>query len=322
MTVPERAKARWVLIVLVAAVLEAAAPAHAANQTVTATSANQFTPQAVTISQGEMVTWNNTGGSHNVHFDDNSYDMPANATPPPWTVMRTFPATGVFRYYCELHGGPGGAGMSGTVTVTGVPYPRPASATPLRVPLVPEFAQCTSPNSSHVGPIASPACNPPQLQSTQLTTTTTGSASGFVRLRSITGNPMTPADEADVNITTNATQIRRRSDNTAYTGRAILNVALRLTDMGSGTSGLNSATVQDNQLALPADCTSGTCTMNTSADTLVPGLIKEERRMVMDALSVTVKDAGPDGNIGSATCGPNCGTGDEQVFLREGVFTP
>ena len=310
------------LIVLIGAVLEAAAPAHAANQTVTANSLNQFTPQNATVSVGEMVTWNNTGGVHNVHFDDNSYDMPASSTPAPWTVMRTFPATGVFRYYCELHGGPGGAGMSGTVTVTGVPYPRPGSGTPVRVPLVAEYAQCTSPNSTHVGPIASPACNPPQLQSTQLTTTTTGSASGFVRLRTITGNPATTADEADVNITMNATQIRRRSDNLGYTGRAILNVALRLTDMGSGTSGLDAGTMQDKQLALPADCTSGTCTMNTSADTLVPGLIKEERRMVMDALSVSVKDAGPDGNIGTANCGPNCGTGDEQVFLREGVFTP
>jgi hypothetical protein len=236
--------------------------------------------------------------------------------------MRTFASTGVFRYYCELHGGPGGAGMSGTVTVTGVPYPRPATATPLRVPLAPEYRECTSPNSNHVGPLALSACDPPQLQSGELTTTTTGSASGYVQLKAVVGNLSTPADEADITINSRATQIRKRSDQTAYTGRAILDAVIRLTDMGNGASGLDSATVQDKELALPANCTTGTCTMNTSVDALVPGLVKEGKQMIFRTLSLGYKDAGPDGNIGVAACGPNCGTGDEKVFLREAVFEP
>src|SRR5437868_11577241 len=33
------------------------------------------------------------------------------------TVQNTFTETGTFHYYCDVHGGPGGLGMSGTVVV-------------------------------------------------------------------------------------------------------------------------------------------------------------------------------------------------------------
>ena len=35
-----------------------------------------------------------------------------------------------------------------------------------------------------------------------------------------------------------------------------------------------------------------------------------------------MEDAGADGDVIVAGCPPTCGTGDETVFLREGVFTP
>src|SRR3954454_2802170 len=105
------------------AVLAPAAPALAANQTVNATSSSTFTPKDVTVNQGESVTWNNTGGLHNVHFDDNSYIMPASPSTAAWSVSRAFNTPGTFRYYCQVHGGPNGTGMSGTVTVNGPGYP-------------------------------------------------------------------------------------------------------------------------------------------------------------------------------------------------------
>ena len=114
--------------ILVALVVPAA-PALAANQTVTATGGNQFTAEHVGVNVGEMVTWNNGGGLHNVHFDDNSFDMPASPSGAAWSVQRTFNTPGTYRYYCEAHGGPNGVGMSGTVAVnTG--YLRPQSASP------------------------------------------------------------------------------------------------------------------------------------------------------------------------------------------------
>lgn len=105
-------------------------PAFAASQTVRATAFSTFVNQDVTIAPGETVTWSNEGGSHNVHFDDNSFVMPMSPSSSLWSVSRTFgPVEGTHRYYCDLHGGPNGAGMSGTVVVSasgGGPSPSPA----------------------------------------------------------------------------------------------------------------------------------------------------------------------------------------------------
>jgi plastocyanin len=78
---------------------------------------NVFTPATVTVNRGGTVTWNNAGGLHNVHFDDDSFIQPATPSSSAWTASRTFNTAGSFRYYCEVHGGPGGVGMSGTVVV-------------------------------------------------------------------------------------------------------------------------------------------------------------------------------------------------------------
>ena len=98
----------------------ACAPAFAANQSVTATPMDTFAPASVTINQGEMVTWTNAGGTHNVLFDDGMFDVPAEPSDPPaWpTVQRTFPQPGTFRYVCEAHVF---TGMTGTVVVNAVP---------------------------------------------------------------------------------------------------------------------------------------------------------------------------------------------------------
>src|SRR5688500_2828267 len=98
------------------ALVAGAAPALAADAAVTA-SGTSFSPGEVTVAPGEKVTWTNPQqGLHNVHFEDGQFDVPADPTgswPP--DVSRTFPTPGTYAYYCEFHGGPGGAGMSGEV---------------------------------------------------------------------------------------------------------------------------------------------------------------------------------------------------------------
>jgi plastocyanin len=104
-----------------------ASPAFGANQTVTA-SDFQFAPNAVTVAQGESVTWTNAGGFHNVRFDDGSFTQPMPPNTSMWTVSRTFTQTGTFGYYCEVHQA---NGMTGTVTVAapgGAPPPPPPAA--------------------------------------------------------------------------------------------------------------------------------------------------------------------------------------------------
>jgi plastocyanin len=93
-----------------------AVPASAADQSVTA-SGTSFSPDSVTIDLGDTVTWNNGGGTHNVSFDDGSFDEPPSPDFSSWTVQRTFDTPGTFRYHCELHGAPNGGGMSGVVMV-------------------------------------------------------------------------------------------------------------------------------------------------------------------------------------------------------------
>jgi plastocyanin len=97
------------------------APAFGAVQTVTATSGtmNVFSPNLVTITQGDTVAWNNDGGNfHNVHFEDDSFVMPMTPMDTMWSVSRTFTQPGTFKYYCEVHKD---QGMSGTVVVNAPP---------------------------------------------------------------------------------------------------------------------------------------------------------------------------------------------------------
>jgi plastocyanin len=102
---------RWSLPLALAVLL--AVPASAADQTVTATPGNTFSPEDVTIDMGDTVTWSNGGGVHNVAFNDGSYTEPPQPTASQWTVERTFDTPGVFRYQCAFHG----ASMSGVVRV-------------------------------------------------------------------------------------------------------------------------------------------------------------------------------------------------------------
>jgi plastocyanin len=141
-------RARWVVTATCVVLALSAVSAPAANQTVTLDTSNQFSPAAVTVTQGETVTWNNNGGFHNVHFDDDSFmPPPQNA---PWTVSRTFNTPGSFRYYCDVHGGPGGMGMSGTVIVEAAGGTPPPPGKP--GPTISPSADTSAPNLKLAGP--------------------------------------------------------------------------------------------------------------------------------------------------------------------------
>jgi plastocyanin len=132
-----------------------ASSAGAADVVVRALPSNQFDDDAVTIAQGERVTWTNAGGNHNVVFDDGRFTYPQMASTAAWTSPPlTFNEVGTFLYYCDVHGGPGGVGMAGRVTVNpppgtppGEPGPPPPSPPP--------------PGSPPGGPPGSPPGSPP-----------------------------------------------------------------------------------------------------------------------------------------------------------------
>jgi hypothetical protein len=216
------------------------------------------------------------------------------------------------------------------VASTSPPFARPASATPFRVPLVPAYSLCSSPNSTHVAPLSTPACTPPAEQSSQLTTSTIGRGSGFARLRTIVGDSSTPANEADVRIDAFVTDVLSRSNGLDYTGQTMLQVGLRITDRGSGSFQTTPATVEDTTFAVPLPCTAhagaagSSCEVDATVNSLVPGYVKEGALAVISVTSTRLLDAGADNSLTppSGSCPPTCGSGDEATFLEQGVITP
>lgn len=149
--------------------LVAAPAAGAADQTVSALASNVFSPAEVSIAQGEKVTWNNVGGgTHNVRFDDGSFEMPAQPSATAWSVRRTFDQVGDFGYYCEAHprmtgmvrvgpsmppapgpGQPGGSPPGGTTPPPGeTTPPRPG---PPQTPVRPEVTFLVSHSDPRAG---------------------------------------------------------------------------------------------------------------------------------------------------------------------------
>jgi DNA-binding beta-propeller fold protein YncE len=263
-----------------------------------------------------------------------AYAWTLNGADVPGAEANTYTATESGDYRCRTTASnPAGSTSqtSAAHAVSPVAYPRPASATPLRVPLVPEFRQCTSPDTIHAPPLALTACSGPSLESEQLKTSTVGRGVAYARLGVIPGNPGTPADEADIGIAASATDVQSSSNGSDYTGELLLRSQLRITDLANGPSGADAATVQDIDFSAPVACTAtinpaagSICNVESSVDTLVPGFAQEGKHTVISTLSVTLTDAGPDGTLvpPSGTCPPTCGSGDERVYLRQGVITP
>jgi len=211
--------------------------------------------------------------------------------------------------------------------VTG--FPRPKGATPTRVSLVPAFKACTSSNRMHGAPLAFASCAPPQASSTLLTIGTpdapgNGAATNFigsVRFAAIAGNVNTDADEADIKLTASITDVRNNPALTDYAGSLQVGTDVTITDNVNAPEIPEPATVSTFKYRFNIPCAvtgsttvGSTCILNTTADALVPGTILENRRNLWQLGQIEVFDAGLDGNINT--------TGDNQPFLREGVYAP
>jgi len=94
-------------------------PADATIQVMGAGGSSQFSPADVTIQAGETVEWVWAQGAigHNVVPDDTEPTSSGPLSSAPKTYSYTFNTPGTYNFYCVAHGGPGGVGMSGTVTV-------------------------------------------------------------------------------------------------------------------------------------------------------------------------------------------------------------
>ena len=205
-------------------------------------------------------------------------------------------------------------------------YPRPRGATPLRVPLVPAFRQCTEPNRQHGPPLAHPSCAPPRRESDDLTVGTPDSngnaanSNGLVRFAVVPGDPATPADEADVRLDVSLTDVRRAGDLSDYDGELLLDAGARITDRRNGAAADEPATMVDVPFPAIVGCaptastaTGATCSLASSFDAILPGVIAEGDRAVWQLGAVEVRDGGSDGDPRTHPNG---------LFARQGLFVP
>ena len=265
-------------------------------------------------------------------------DLPPGAQPEAYPAGGAYPTTGVpfssgqqIKVHSEYQNGTGAqqTDVMGIMTAwyaptTAVGYPRPKGATPLRASLVPAYQQCTTSNSTHGAPLSYPSCKPPAQASSYLTVGSpdangaTANSTASAKFDVISGNPSTAADEADVKVTVNATDVRNKADLTDYTGQLKAVDVLRIVDRDNGPP--ESATVQDTPLSFTVPCTATTsttigsaCSLSTTADSVVPNTVKEGRRAIWQMGKVDVYDGGADG---VASTDPNT------LFLTQGYFVP
>jgi hypothetical protein len=225
----------------------------------------------------------------------------------------------------------------GTVLVTAqlssATHVRPKGASPMRASMVPAFKACGTPNRTHGAPLAFPSCNPP-VQASNFLTIGSPDANGaaangiaFVLLKVKTTSPedvaiqstgqdirCLPATAVTVCPTANA------ADGPDYTGGLQGNATIRISDHYNGPGLTDAATVTDIPFPVNGTCASttstaigSTCTVNTTANAVVVGSVKDAQRGVVEIGQLQIFDGGADGNVTTA---------DNTLFAVQGIFIP
>jgi hypothetical protein len=198
------------------------------------------------------------------------------------------------------------AGIDWLAAPTTVPgYVRPKHASPIRVPLVPAYRECTVPNRTHGPPLAFGSCNPP-VQATSSVTVGTPDANGnqarsvgSVTIAAVPGDPSTHEDEADVTLRLDLSDVRRTGNLADFPGNLIVPLDLRITDRNNGccpVGGPDAATSQDIfDLEFGAHCSATAdpdegahCTGSTSVDAILPDMVSEGTRATWDLGQIQV----------------------------------
>jgi hypothetical protein len=221
-------------------------------------------------------------------------------------------------------------------------HPRPKSASPLQMSLVPAYAPCVAPNRTHGPPLAFPSCNPPAQTSAHATVGTpdafggAASSAGFLRLKYLpcrAGN--CHEDEEDIGIDIALNDVRcvptgapcgtaNASGPGDYSGQLRFSYTVRLTDHYNPMTWPEApvaATVQDIAIEHSWACvqsgstsTGSACSLHTSLNALIPAASKGKKRTIWELDAVRIYDGGADGDGDT--------TADNTVFARPGIFIP
>jgi hypothetical protein len=220
-----------------------------------------------------------------------------------------------------------------TAQLSTASHVRPKGASPLRASMVPAFKACAAPNRTHGAPLAFPSCNPPVQTSNFLTIGSPdangagANATAFVLLK------VKPTSPEDVLITSTGTDIRclpataatvcnsaNAADGPDYSGQLQGNATIRISDHYNGPGLNEAATVVDIPFPVNGQCANtaltsigGTCSVNTTANAVVVGSVKDNQRGVVEIAQLQINDGGADGQIATA---------DNTLFSVQGIFIP
>lgn len=147
----------WALLVAVAAVLVVPVGRSEARPQQVEVGPDSFTPAEVRVEVEETVRWVIREDQHTITSDDGLFDS-GRAGPGSIFVAR-FHNAGRFAYYCAVHGGPGGQGMSGVVVVGDTRRAGEQSATtaPSTTTSAPRLTSTTTPPATSPPPPLPPA---------------------------------------------------------------------------------------------------------------------------------------------------------------------
>jgi hypothetical protein len=228
-------------------------------------------------------------------------------------------------------------------------HPADLGAKKVRFTLVPAFKPCTADSATltHGSPLDDPSCRTTTTSAESATLTTGVSpngpfqGTGFFTLEVFCADGSTPpcpaaGNQEDLKLTASLTDVRCKasiagnadlcpSANSAggkdYAGQVQTNATIRITDTLNGSPGFTThATVVDlpfpvtGTCAATADATLGSnCSVNTTADAVVPGVVKEGKKANVEIGQIQVNDGGADGIV--ATSG-------NLLFAVQGIYIP
>jgi dipeptidyl aminopeptidase/acylaminoacyl peptidase len=198
----------------------------------------------------------------------------------------------------------------------------------MTVSLVPSFRQCGTAgnpgNSTHGAPLSGSSCTPPVPTASAARVGT--HAVGIATISEIPGDPTSPTDDANLSFTASASDVRSGSPtgsdyNPNAGGPDLTLVArVRITDSHNGASQNSAGTLVDLDFPIAVDCAStaeasigSLCTVATSADALVPNLVKERKDTSWQLFRLRLNDSGANGVRGDA---------DDTLFEQQGLFVP
>ena len=197
-------------------------------------------------------------------------------------------------------------------------YARPKGATPQWASLTIAYKPCAAPNETHAAPLSSGSCAPPKQASDYLTV---GTADANGAAANSTGTVRYNVLSGDLGFVINVKDVRNKTTLTDYTGELAATATLRITDKASAPVPSGAGTLQDTALPVTVPCAAtasasigSTCALSTTENTLTPGLVAGGKRAIWQLGQIQVYDGGSDGDADT--------TGDNTLFLDEGVFVP